>query len=130
MEIRQALKTYLLAQSGLKALIGQRLYYSGETPQTVQTPYVVMEKVSSLPTHSHDGNSHLDNTRIQFSIFADTIYETVLIAAQIKVIDGFKGTMGTAPGVNVGSCFYDNEIDLFDNGLHHLAVDYIIRHDS
>jgi hypothetical protein len=128
--IEQALLTYLLTQSGLTALVASRIYYV-KAPQDVTEPYIIMLKVSSPRNHSYDGSSHLAESRFQFSIFATTYKETKDIAIQLQnALQGKTGNIGTAPGVDVGGIFYDNETDLYEveTGLFHCAVDYRVIH--
>jgi hypothetical protein len=130
MIIEQALLTYLLTQGGLTAITSTRIYYS-RAPQDVTEPYIVFFKVSSPRSHSYGGSSHLAESRFQFSIFADTYKETKDIAVQLQAsLDCKTGNIGTAPGVDIGASFYDNETDLYEpeTGLFHCALDFRILH--
>jgi len=130
MQIEQAIKKELLADSGIKSLIGERLYYV-KAPQDVAKPYVVFLKASGPREYSHDGASKLARPRFQFSCFAMTYYEAKQIAEAIRAaIEAFSGTMGGTGGVEVGSCFCINESDIYeeDTRLFHVAVDYLIWH--
>ena len=128
MYIEEALSSYLLTQSGLTALIADRLYHI-TAPQDVEAPYIVYFKVSSIPERAHDGFPNLYTSRFQFSIFADTDYVAVQIKEQLQTALHCKvGLIGTSPGVYVGSCFFDNETDMFENELYHTAVDFILIH--
>lgn len=132
MRIEQALKKYLEAQSGLTALVGERIDYV-RAPQDVAAPYLVFFKVSGPRVHSHDGVSDLANPRFQFSCFAGTYYEAKQVAEQVQTaLDAYSGTMGGAGGVSVGACFYENETDIYetDANLFHVAVDYLIWHEE
>jgi hypothetical protein len=132
--IEQALLTYLQAQGGLTTLVGAspntRIYYS-RAPQDVTESYIVFFKVSSPRSHSYSGSSHLAESRFQFSIFAETYKETKDIAAQLQTaLDCKTGNIGTAPGVDMGAAFLDNETDLYESetGLYHCALDFRILH--
>jgi len=130
MKIEQAILKELLADSGITALIGERLHYV-KAPQDVAKPYVVLLKASGPREYSHDGASELARPRFQFSCFATTYYQAKQIAEAIRsVIEAFSGTMGGDGGVEVGSCFYINESDIYeeDTRLFHVAVDYLIWH--
>jgi len=131
MLIEQALKTYLEDQAGLTALLGDGKLYYGTAPQKVVAPYLVLTKISSVRLHSHSGNSHLARSRIQLSIFAETYTECKGIAVQLQTaLQGKTGTVGDSPGVEIGSCLYDDETDGFDpgTGFHAVTVDYLIQH--
>jgi len=130
MQIEQAIKKELLTDSGITSLIGERLYYV-KAPQDVTKPYIVFLKASGPREYSHDGVSKLAHPRFQFSCFATTYYEAKQIAEAIRAaIEAFSGTMGGDGGVEVGSCFYINESDIYeeDTRLFHVAVDYLIYH--
>lgn len=130
MQIEQAIKRELMADSGVTDLIGERLYYV-RAPQDVVKPYVVFFKVSGLREYSHDGASELAQPRFQFSCFATIYYEAKQIAEAIRAaIEAFSGTMGGESGVEIGSCFCMNESDMYedDTKLFHVAIDYLIFH--
>ena len=132
MIIENAIRLHLLAQPALVTLIGQKLYYV-TAPQTVENPYVVFLKVSAVPEYSLTGHSGLINARFQFSIFADTYYETKLIAAQIQLAlqDKCNEVIGGVGGVNV-SVQFENEQDLYEaeSGTFHCPVEYFIQYNE
>jgi hypothetical protein len=135
MFIEHALKTYLEAQAGLTALLGDSKLYYGTAPQDVTAPYLVMRKISSVRTHSHDGGSHLARSRMQFSIYgehgAGGYYACKQIAEQLRTaLQGKTGNIGDSPYVYIGSSLYDDETDDYDSekGLIILYVDYLIQH--
>ena len=130
MIIENALHIHLLAQTGLTALIGQKLYYV-TAPQTIVAPYVVFFKVSAVPEYCLTGHSGLINARFQFSIFADTYYETKLISRQIQLAlqDKCNQVIGGVGGVNV-SVQFENEQDLFEAGIFHCPVEYFIQYNE
>jgi len=66
MKIEQAILKELLADSGITALIGERLHYV-KAPQDVAKPYVVFFKASGPREYSHDGASELARPRFHFS---------------------------------------------------------------
>ena len=130
MIIENALHIHLLAQTGLTALIGQKLYYV-TAPQTVEEPYIVFFKVSAVPEYCLTGHCGLINARFQFSIFADTYYETKLISRQIQLAlqDKCNQVIGGVGGVNV-SVQFENEQDLFEAGIFHCPVEYFIQYNE
>jgi hypothetical protein len=111
-------------------LAGGRIYFV-TAPQSVAKPYLVINKISGVREHSHDGSSHLAHPRFQFSAFGTT-YQGVkeILAALQAVLQGYKGTMGGASGVAVGAAIYEDETDLYEEGtgLFGAAADYIIWH--
>lgn len=132
MIIEQALTTYLLAQSGITDLVGQRIHFV-KAPQDVANPYIVFLKVSAPREHSHDGASGMAVTRFQFSCFANTYSGAKDVAAAVQTaLQAYQGTMGGAGGVYVDSIFYDNESDRYEEAskLYHIMVDYQITHEE
>lgn len=132
MIIEQAIHDELLDTSAVTSLVGQNIYYV-KAPQDVVSPYIVITKITSDRKHTHDGADNLCESTFQISIFSDTYYEGKQIAAQVQaVLDSYSGTMGGVSGVIVNSCFYENEVDLYEEGqeLHHLACDYRLWHNE
>jgi len=133
MLIEQGLMTFLLAQSGITDLVGQRIHFV-QAPQDVESPYLVISKISGVREHSHDGSSGLAHPRFQLSAFADTYGAAkAIIAAVQAVLQGYSGTMGGAGGVAVNGAFYEDENDLDPGdgtGLFGVAADYIIWHSE
>ena len=127
MLIEEGLITYLLAQSGVTAYVGEQIHFV-HAPQNVTAPYIIIIKISGVREHSHDGSSELAHPRFQLSVFANTYSEVKGIASALQtVLQTYSGTMGS---VNVDVVFYDNEVDMYEQetGLYHTALDYIIWH--
>lgn len=111
--IGKAFKTelvaFLLAHPALAALIDNRLWAT-RAPQKVDAPYVVWQTVSGFESYAHDGPTGLEEGRVQFNIFADTVSACEEIRDAIKDrIAGMNGALGAT--VRVGFCFFDNDID-------------------
>lgn len=104
------LVAYLLADAALAALIGNRLWAT-RAAQHSETPYVVWQTIYGTEEYAHDGATGLEERRVQFNIFADTVSETESVRDAIKDrIAGFVGALGAT--VRVGHCFFDNDVDL------------------
>lgn len=125
--------TFLLAQSGVTALVADRIHF-GKAPQDVASPYIVISKISGPREKSHDGPVGLAHPRFQLSAFAITYgVAKAVIAALQAALDGYKGMMGGDDGVFVGGAFYDDENDLDPGdgtGLFGVGADYIIWHNE
>ncbi len=129
MVIEEALMTYLLADTTITAYVGERIFYAHVDWQDVETPYLVVTKISGVREHSHDGSSHLAHPRFQIAIFSTSYSSCKSIAAVIQTaLQGYSGTMSS--GVDVGAIFYENETDLYDSetSLFQVITDYIIWH--
>lgn len=131
MQIEQALMTYLLAQSGITGLVGDRIHFAS-APQDISTPYIIVSKISGTRQHSHEGADGIASPRFQFSIFDEHYGDCKAVAAQLQAsLEGYSGTMGGEGGVVVAATFYEDEVDLDpgDNtGLFGVAADYIVWH--
>jgi len=130
MHIETALKAYLKAQSGITDICGQRIYFAS-APQSVIAPYLVLSKISSPRSMTHDGPDGMTDARFQLSAFAKKYGDAKeLIVAVQDALSGYKGTMGGEGGIVVACCTYDDETDLDpgEQGLFGVAADYIIQH--
>lgn len=131
MQIETALSTYLLAQTGITGLVGQRVYFV-QAPQDTAKPYLVINKISGTRENSREANTHLAHPRFQLTAFAETYGACKSIIAAVQTaLQGYTGTMGGAGGVAVGAVFYEDENDLDpgpNNELYGVAADYIIWH--
>lgn len=119
--------TFLLAQSGVTALVSDRIYFV-RADQDVETPYIVVTKISGVREHSHDGSSELAHPRFQISVFGTTYSSCKSVTAAVQAaLQGYKGAMSD---VTVGAVFYDNETDTYesDTGLFQIITDYTIWH--
>lgn len=130
MIIENAIRNELLTP--LSSFVGTRIYYA-TAPQDVDTPYVVFLKVSDVRDVSLTGTGNTVNARFQFSVYADTYYETKQIAEAIR--DALQGkcqeVIGGVGGVTVNIQFED-ETDIYDPGalIYHLAADYFIQYNE
>jgi len=114
MVIEEALKTYLLSQSGLTALIGQR-YYPVTIPQSCTLPAVAYQKISGARIHafSADIGSY---PRMEFVCYGKT-YESVSdVFEQLRsaLQDYLNTTMGGAGGLEVKAVLLDDEWDDYE----------------
>ena len=131
MEIEQALLAKFQATAGITALVGTstnaRIYYAGRVPQNAICPYIVIQEISALRLHSHNGSSGLVTSRIQISCFDDSYIDVKTLANAVRTaINGFKGLLST---IYVGACIYDNEYDIPDDeatGISGIGTDYKI----
>ena len=129
MLIEEALKTELLTVTALTALIDDNIFY-GHAKQNTQEPYVVFFKVSSPREHSLTGASGLATARFQFSIFSTTYIEAKTIAGYIQTaLQGQNKLIGGEGGV-YANILYDNEQDLTEDELFHIAQEFIVIHNE
>lgn len=132
MFIEQALKEQLLMTAPVKALVGDKIFYVGNIPQDVSTPYIALQKISDVHGKVFSGPNRLQIARIQITIIDTSWLNCKNIADAIQTgIDGFTGTMGSGNGVEVGLCSHDNDNDLppeTELKLYGVAADYILNY--
>ncbi len=122
MVIEEALFAHLSADAGVAALVGNRIYPI-EAPQEAVLPYVVYQRISGPRVRSHSGPSHLAQPRFQITGAAATYPSLRAVMNAVRVaLDGFRGTMGSGPGVDVGGAFVENELDSEEGFVSRLDV--------
>ncbi len=96
-EIEEALVAHLLAQPGLTALIGNRLYPDLLEDDT-SLPAVVYLNVSDTKDHTLAGQLDLESPVIQFTAYAETKAQAKAVSRQIKAaLQDFAGTLSGVP---------------------------------
>lgn len=126
--IEHALQTALVEDSTVNGYVAGRVFYN-MARQDVETPYIVLRRVSGPRLYSLDGPIGLYPARFQLSIFATTYYEAKCIADGIRsVLSGASGALVESPTDTIGAAFLDNEVDMYEEEtqLHHIAVDYLV----
>lgn len=108
--IYKALPYYLIHNSGLSALISDRIYWN-EIPQGSTIPALYFEDIDTVAIKAHKEKSALPKKRIQFSIVSVSLDVSSQIAAALKnAIDGYKGNMGTGAYItDIQCCLFENE---------------------
>lgn len=133
MYIRQAIYNELISDSGVSALVGTRIYQAGDVPQDVSQPYIVIQKISDIPTNAHDGYCSLRESRFQITAFDQSILEVEAVnAAVFTCLNGFIGVMGGSGGVTVGRCLSDGDVDMYDSDydIHYCPHDFLIAYNE
>lgn len=92
--IEQDLRSYLLAQSTINALIVDRLYPL-RLPQGATLPAVTYQRIFGAQAVSHDGASDLGRARLQLDCWADTYAVMASLADALRAaLSGYRGPMG------------------------------------
>lgn len=133
-DIRPALRTFLLADAAVSALVGgSRIHYS-RLPQGQVEPSVVYNRVSELPNYTMSGDAHLLGTRMQFDSWAQTAGASDQLARAVHDrLSGAKGEMqGDAGPILVGGVFSFIARDDFDAvaNMHRVSRDYVVWYQS
>lgn len=114
MEIYEALTTYLLTQTGLTALIGNRIY-PDEAPEGETLPYVVYINISDVKDHLFTGQQTLERPVYQYTVYAADKDAASDVAEQIKAaLSEYSGTMS---GITVQYIGLMNELPSRDREL-------------
>lgn len=110
MTIEAGIYAYLIANSGVFALVGTRIYPQ-VIPQDAEMPAMAYQRISGPRDHSHSGPSGLVVARMQLTCMAASYDGAKALGEAVRAaMDGYSGTMGT---VTVDACLLDNEIDSF-----------------
>jgi hypothetical protein len=130
MIIEEALFAHLTSDSDVSALVGTRVYPL-VAPQDAELPLLVYQRISTPRVRSQSGPSGLAHPRFQITARATSVSQLRDLANKVRIaLDGFKGVMGGASGVNVGAIFQDNERDGYGETTMEYSVqmDFIIWH--
>jgi hypothetical protein len=93
-----ALAQYLARNSGLNALVGERIYPVTKA-QMGALPYVTYQRISTRYVQAHGEYSALPTARVQFNLYAEQFAEVkALNAALNNALDGYRGEMGGEAG--------------------------------
>lgn len=132
-DIRSALRGYLLADAGIAALVGARVYPS-KMPQGNTQDCIVYQRVSNSGYHHMTGPMGLARPRLQIDCWSRSSDRANALANLVKErIDGFKGSLdydaSTPPNqLQVRGIFFDTERDLYDEDseLYGVSRDYFV----
>jgi hypothetical protein len=91
--IREALMTYLLAQSALTTLVGRRIRYD-ERDQEDALPAVGIIDVSNVFLHTHEGQIEVEMPVMQVTAYATTRAGSIVISELVKTaLQDYQGSM-------------------------------------
>lgn len=128
-DIRVGLRTFLLADASVAALVGTRIY-PVKLPQGMNGSSIVFNEISGQGDHHNEGPSGLVRVRMQigaWSTMADGAH--ALFLAVKEAIDGYQGMMGS---VYVQGVFIDSWRDIDDTvaNLRGKVADYMINYSE
>lgn len=127
MTIDDALYSLISGDAGVAALISDRVY-PDLLPEKVTFPAMTYQEISLTPTVSHDGDSHLDESRYQFDCYAATRSGARAIADALRTL--LSGKRTSQPGFVIHSAFLANALSGYETGLNawRYTVDYLISY--
>ena len=114
MTIETGLNAHLLADGGVAAIVGDRVYPIN-VPQDVDLPAVAYMRISGAPDYTHDGESGLESARFQFTCEALTYSAAKGLALAVRAaISGYTGAMDD---VTIGALLIENDRDGWSEGF-------------
>lgn len=132
-DIRPALRAFLLADAGIAAVVGARVYPI-KIPQGVNLACIVYTRISGRGDYHHGGPSGLAMPRFQIDAWAPTGDAATALANLIKDrINGYRGVMGTDPAsVTVQGVFLLDEREDYDDAVRmsRMSRDYAIDYEE
>lgn len=134
LDIRSALRTFLLADSPISTIVGGKRIHPVQMPQGQKETSIVYNRISGVGDHIMSGPTRIARPRFQIDCWAEAAAAANSLADLVKVrLDGYKGswTYGTdSPPVSVDvlGVFFENERDGFDSDSKMFSVsrDYFV----
>ena len=132
-DIRPALRSFLLADPQIAAMVGGQRIFPLRLPQGIREPSIVYARITGLGDHHMQGASGLTRPRYQVDAWAKSADDATRLADLIKArLDGYRGSM-TAPGsppevVTVQGAFFETERESYDGDveMYRVSRDYLI----
>jgi hypothetical protein len=124
-DIRSGLRTFLLANGAVAALVSTRVYPI-KIPQGEKNASLVYNEISGQGDHHMQGASGLVSVRMQIGAWAQTADAAHALFLTTKyALDGYGGLMGS---VDVQGVFIESWRDIDDTtaNLRGKVADYII----
>lgn len=132
-DIRKALRAYLLADTGIAALVSDRVYFIKMKQGNVD-PCIVFSRISGAGIYHHGGPSGLSMPRYQLDSWSKTGDGATALANLIKDrISGYRGVMGSGgAAVTVQGVFMADEREDYDDvvQMSRMSRDYFIDHEE
>ena len=124
--IGTSLRTFLLADPTVSALVGGERIHPVLLPQGASEASVSYRRISGRGVHGTEGRLNLNGPRVQIDAYSRSADEASELADAIRDrIDGYRGTVGL---VRFKGIFLANEQDLFDADvkMHRVSRDYFV----
>lgn len=120
--MEEAMISKLLADSGIAALVGNRVF-PGSRPQASALPCIVMNRISGAPVYADDGEIGIEQARMQLDCWGQTFTSAKQVSRAVRgALSAFHGIHG---GVNFRFIELDLERDTRETGTD--AVAYLFR---
>lgn len=130
-DIRPALRSLLLGDAGIAALVADRVYPL-RLPQGVKVASVVYTRVTGDTDYTTQGASGYARSRMQIAAWAPTADAATALANKVKdCLSGFTGAVGN-PSVVIQGAFCTDEREQYDDvvQLYGVMRDFFIHHEE
>ena len=127
MTIENDLRTHLIADSPVTALVVARIY-PDKLPQSPTYPALTYEIISDIPHRSLDGDSDRERVRARIHCWAETAVGRDDLSRKVRTaLADFSGLMGTTA---VSSVKFENWHNLYDDApeVYRRVADFMIAH--
>ena len=124
--ITQAIGKILADNTGVAALVGERIY-TQSAPLEAVYPLITFSLASKVPTNTKDGGSVVDESRIQVDVYSKLALTAGQIEAAVRTaLDGYSGTLFSH---RIDSIYFEQQRELFDpeQRVYRISTDYFIR---
>ncbi len=128
MGIEAGLRTHLLADGSVAALVAARVYPL-KLPQSPTYPSLTYEIVSDIPYRGLGGDSDREVIRARIHCWAKTFTGAIDLATKVRTaVADFSGTMGS---VTVSSVKFETWNDLYEDvpKVYRRVADFMITHE-
>lgn len=128
--MEEALRTFLLAYTGLTGLVGTRVHWV-RSPQGSASPRVVLYRISGLRDMVMNGPTGLVASRVQVDCIGSSYGSAKTVARAVEA--RLSGYSGPASGIDLQGCFLIGERDDFEDTdtpdkLFRTSLDFNIWH--
>ncbi len=126
MRFEEALFAHLKDCTGLKNLVGDRIYPL-VLPQKAVLPAVTYQKISGERLHELQGDTGFTRPVYQLSCLAETYAQCKAVAEQVRLcLQNHSGLMGGIEGVAVGAVLLEGELEGYesDTGTFYINMDF------
>ena len=130
--MEEALRAFLLTQSGVSGVVSDRAYWSIR-PQAGPLPALVLQVIDRSPAYTMDGNAALAETRVQVDCYGTTYAQAKTLARAVR--DPLDGKRFTQDSIRF-EAFRLDERDLSEAGtteaerVHRISLDFQIWHQE
>lgn len=126
MWFEEALFAHLKGYTGLKNLVGDRIYPL-ILPQKAVLPAITYQKISGERLHKLQGDTGFTRPVYQLSCLAENYAQCKAVAEQLRLcLQNHSGLMGGIEGVAVGAVLLEGELEGYesDTGTFYINMDF------